>query len=339
MSFTYLDKFFQPLNMKDYLNYVRVVTERYKDDITAYDVWNEPWNHEWWRVQDSKIKPCKNPQKAFVNLMKTAYEGVKSIDKKKIIAGFNTTSVSITTKHNFNGCDWTEGVMKSGGMKYCDVISYHSYERKALGIPRDSVEQGLKYALKPLFAKYGKIPKPIWMTEGSPVKNTLNGLYKHTLPFGSKDLYNETSNKLVRYMMSLKANGVQRHFLYSIHGHRGLFAKSIEGCRILTNMDGYPHPSAVAHSNYAYLIEDTKFVKVIELRKGVFAYIFSNPDRTVACISTAVNHEKYLFPKNDDVDKLDLYGNKLDKNFYTGGLLTYIVGEITPAKMIRILKK
>ena len=42
-SFGYFDKFFQPKNLDDYANYVRVVCNRYKNDIDAFDVWNEPW--------------------------------------------------------------------------------------------------------------------------------------------------------------------------------------------------------------------------------------------------------------------------------------------------------
>jgi hypothetical protein len=345
--FGYFDKFFQPLDLKDYRNYVKTVTERYKNDIAAYDVWNEPWIHAWWGVDYKGPKDSydrsgfitsEEPQKDFVNMMKSAYTETKLVDKNILIAGFNTTSTVSKSKSRFSGTIWTEGVLNNGGLDYCDVLAYHGYNRGDLGYPGDPVEVGLERAFGPVFKKYGKAPKPVWMTEGSPVRETRNGLYLHTLPFEAEDFYDKPSNDLARYMMSLLANGVERHFLYSMHCHVGLFAKNVSGYRMLTNIDGYPHPSAVAHSNFAYLIEDKKFVKRSEVAKKVYVYVFSNDSRTVACISTAHGFLDYTVPQNKGLEIIDLYGNKLRGTVKAGENLLSLVGKITPEEMLNIVK-
>ncbi len=51
----YFDLFFQPKDVSKFGNYVRIFAERYKNEISNFDVWNEPWNAAWFaRSYDMK---------------------------------------------------------------------------------------------------------------------------------------------------------------------------------------------------------------------------------------------------------------------------------------------
>ena len=79
-TFGYWDKFFQPKNLADFENYVKVVVAKYKGVIDYWDIWNEPWNVEWWAVAHDKsqktahgYKTSAEPERDFALLSKSAY--------------------------------------------------------------------------------------------------------------------------------------------------------------------------------------------------------------------------------------------------------------------------
>ena len=73
-------------------------------------------------------------------------------------------------------------------------------------------------------------------------------------------------------MVSLLGSGCSRVFLYSMHGHNYFGQDS--SWAVLVTPEGYLHPSAAGHSEMAYELEDTVFVRRFEPAKGVYAYLF-----------------------------------------------------------------
>jgi hypothetical protein len=162
------------------------------------------------------------------------------------------------------------------------------------------------------------------MTEGSPVSDKLqSGIYRHTLPYKSEENVVDTSNRMVRFMLTLLGNGVDRIFLYTMGNYRH-FEQASQ--RWATNVmeDGYPHPSAAAHANFAWLIEDTRLTKTLELAPGVYAYLFAGDRRSVAVLSTAPGFSSYTIPQNAAVRVLDLFGNPLTGRQTMGENLVYL---------------
>jgi hypothetical protein len=333
-SFGYFDKFFQPKSLSDYENYVRVVCERYKKDIDAFDVWNEPWIHAWWGVAYDHEKggragyiTSKEPQADFAKLMEVAYTTAHEVIPDAMVLGINSTTGGNTSDTHFSGSDWTRGVVAAGGLDSCDGIAYHAYTSGGVGYPDDTVEKGLAVAVGPIREKYGKVSKPIWMTEGSPLIYRMgNGLYSRILPFESKDNWLDSSDRIARYSISMLANGVSRMFIYSMHSH-GRFELEPKKWNAFTTDEGALHPSGVAQSYVAWLLEDTAFRERMELGEGVYAYVFEGEGRAVAALSSAPGFVPIRVPTGRGVSATDLFGNPLDDGAEFTGRVVYLTAD------------
>jgi len=312
----YFDRFYQPRKLEDYANYVKVVTQRYKGAIDAFDVWNEPWNVGWWAVGyddgkagGGKYVTSKDPTGDFARLMQTAYQSAKTVDPMVTVLGFNTSAGDV-------GTTWTRGVLEAGGDRSTDVFCYHHYSGSLNGGPGDSVANAYRQAFGPIIDRLGRVPRPVWMTEGNATGDRMNaGFYHHTLPYQDEEDVVETSDRLCRYMVALLSQNVRKVFLYSMHCHN--YFGPPAPYRALVTDEGYPHASLAAHSALAWQLEDTRFVKTICLVPGVTAYLFEARDgrRGVAVLSPMPGHAPYTPPMalpgagNPDATASDLFGN------------------------------
>lgn len=217
------------------------------------------------------------------------------------ILGFNTYGSENWTK-------WTKDVLDFGGIDTCDAISYHNYEKNMTGFPGDNIERAYQAAMGPIITKLGRVPKPVWMSEGAPQSGDVsNGFYRYTLPYENGNDNWRIADRLARFVITHKANGEAHEFLYTMHGH-STFGGDVEFTTLVT-VDGYLHPCAAAHSALAWLLEDTKFVKRVTLADGVFAYLFAGGDRAVAAITSKPTHIAYVLPAAQGLQLLDLFGN------------------------------
>lgn len=325
----YFDRFYQPKKLEDYANYVRVVTQRYKGIIDAYDVWNEPWIWAWWGVGYDEGKTdregyvtSKEPQADFARLMETAYRNAKATDPGIRILGFNSTTGGSGSR-SFGGSEWTRGVLKAGGLDFCDAICYHNYIGGRSCYPEDVVEKGFKTATGPIQEQFGKLPKPVWMTEGSAGRDTVGpGFYRLTIPYDNNEDLFETGDRVCRQIVSLLSAGVEKTFVYSMHGHSYLGNKA--EWRVIVNEDGQLHPSGCAYSAMAWLLEDTKFVERLEVAEGVYAYLFAGAGRAVAAISCGPSSATWKLPTSAGVSATDLFGNPVAPGSTFSGHLTYL---------------
>ncbi len=340
----YFDTFYQPKNLDDYAVYVRTVTERYKGVIDAYDVWNEPWIHAWWAVGYDENKKSEHggyvtsekPMVDFVNLMKTAYINAKSIDSNITILGVNTTS-SLRGEGNFSGDEWTTGIIENGGLNYCDVICYHNYIFRLTGFPDDDVSKGYKIAMGSIIEKNEKA-KPIWMTEGSPIMlKTGSGFYKHTIPYKSTENVIDTADSLCRYIVSLLSNGVDKIFLYSMHCHSYFPQTERVRYNMLVTDEGSLHPGADAFSAMAWLLEDSQFFKVLNITQGCYAYLFKSPERSIAVLSTEIEHAEINLPAKEGIHVWDLFGNCVNPGSRLSDTLVYIWAPIDVQELENLL--
>ena len=341
----YFDRFYQPLDLADFANYVRTVTQRYKDGvIDTWDVWNEPWIHAWWGVDYDETKKDRdgyltspNAPADFARLVATACKAAKAVDPKATVLGVNSTSSRTGGSRNFGGYEWSRGVVAAGGLEHCDVIVYHHYTGSPLGHPGDDVEQGFANATGPVVEKLGRLPKCVWMTEGSPSPRGLgDGFYHHTLPYPLTEDVVGAGDRLARYLVSLLSRGVQKIFLYSMHGH-GYFGD--RSWRVLVTGEGYLHPSAAAHSTVAWLLDEAKFVKRLAVCEGVTAYLFERGGRAVAVLSPMPDHAPYAPPRAAGVEVLDLFGNPVGRGEKLGRHLVYLHAAGTAAKLEKLLVK
>jgi len=317
----YFDRYVQPKDLAQFANYVRVVTKRYLGLIDSYDVWNEPWGTSFWSLGwdfvKNEFKRSPTAAEDYARLQKTAYEAAKAISAQLTILGFNTYGAA-------NGYAWTSDLLQYNALEACDAICYHHYSHAYNGYPGDDVCVAWDMAVGPILKQAGALPKPVWMTEGSPTSSMLNnGFYHHTMCGQPTDDNWAIANRLCRYIISLLSCKVEKLFLYTMHGHGPAIPKTADW-RVLVEDDGYMHPCGVAHAHLAWLLEDTKFVERKELVSGVFAYIFVGAHRAVAVLSSKPGHADYVVPAARNVELTDLFGNPVSPRTKLKNNLIYL---------------
>jgi hypothetical protein len=339
----YTSRYFPPLNLADFANYVRKVTAHYQGVIDEYFVWNEPYYTGWWPVGYDKTKKeyftSKNPQADFAALMKAAYTAAKSVDPTIKVSGFNTAGWEI-------GTAWTKGVYDAGAFPYCDLIDYHFYTCAPQGFVGSHTDPTYEGAVGYIRQKEGRLDKPVYMSEGlgragtanihqgstEPAPNT--GIYKNALPYGPNEDYVATADRVCKFVLNLLAKDVKKVFLYSAHCY-GVLGEPSE-FNVLLCGDGYPHPSLAAHANLAQHLEGRKFFKAVQVAEGAYAYIFGGKDRSVAVISGRPGCQVYPLPDVKELKVSDLFGNPLPlRSEYTGTLM-FAEAATTPEAMEKL---
>ncbi len=275
----YFDRYLEPLNMDDWANAVRTIVSHNRGLIDSYEIWNEPWGSSFWSFKidpkhgpnwNDQFVPSDTPSKDYAQLQKVAYDAAHDVFPEVTIVGFNTYGAE-------NGTKWTKDVLEFGGIETCDAISYHHYENGLTGFPNDPTEKAYNAAVGPIMEKLGRVPKPVWMSEGAPLSGDVsNGFYRYTLPYENGNDNWRIANRMARFVITRKANREAHEFLYTMHGH-STFGGGVEWTTLVT-ADGFLHPSAAAHSALAWLLEDTNFVKRVTLAEGVYAYLNSGPE-------------------------------------------------------------
>ena len=321
---------------------MKTAARRYKGVIDAYDVWNEPWIHAWWAVKyDAKAGDERagyvtsaEPQKDFANLMKAAFQGAKEIDPASTVAGFNSTA-GAGWKGSMGGSAWTKGVLDSGGLDSCDVIEYHHYTNDMAGLPDFAALAEISHG--PISDKLGKLPKPVWMSEGHGAIGLMaSGFYHHTLPYEDTDDYTNVSNRLCRYVVSCLSQGVSRVFLYSMHSH-GFFMPAPASWPVFVTQEGYLHPSGAAHAAMAWHLEDTKPIKVLEVGPGVYAFLFEGRGRSVAVLALKPGGKPWPLPDLPRVTAADLFGNPPAPGEALTEKLLYLSAQTDAAELEKML--
>ena len=324
----YHDRYFQPLDLKEFANYVSIVVRRYRGIIDDWFVWNEPWVPGWWgiaRGKDGGYLTSARPQADFAKLTATAYAAARKQNPNAVISGFNTTA-------GREGEAWTQGVLNSGGLNHCDTIDFHFYTEKKTGFPGDACHGAWNQALGPILKKNGRIGKPVILSEGqgaslgSAAGDTsmrYAGMYNLTLPWKNEEDFHSAAERNVRYIVSFLSLGVRRIFLYSAHCYSDF--SQAPSFLVLFNADGTPHPMLPAFSAMARRLENRKFIGSLETGDGIRAYFFSDGKTGVAVLSGAP--EKIMAQmkkaKAEGVNLFDLYGNSITAPLPPGIELLY----------------
>lgn len=322
----YFERYMQPLSMDDWANAVRTIVTHHRDMIDTYEIWNEPWGASFWSLKYDETRgpnwlarfvPSETSEQDYARLQATAYAAAREVMPGVTIVGINSYGSS-------RGTQWTRDVMQAGGLETCDVVSYHHYESGLTGMPGDPVENAYAAAIGPILQERGEVQSPVWMSEGAPLSgNPSNGFYNHTVPYENTDDNWRIADRLVRYLISHRATGAAKAFLYTMHGH-STFGGPMDWSTLIT-ADGYLHPSAAAHSACAWFLEDTTFVRRAVLAEGVFANLFGGPERAVAAITTAPSHGAWSLPTAPGVECFDLFGNPVAPGALVDGRVHYVV--------------
>ena len=135
-----------PTDLAAWQEYVRQTVSHYHGTIHAWEIWNEPDTAWSWGGNDG------GDPAAYLKLLQTAYQTIKSIDP-------NATVVTGGVTGTERGATWINKLLDLGGGQYFDQLGIHGY----IDPNAESVYYGPIWTLlKQAAARAGK---PIWITE------------------------------------------------------------------------------------------------------------------------------------------------------------------------------
>ncbi len=103
-------EYISPEHYNSYIHYVTETVNRYKGQVTAFEIWNEPnlKTKRFWKGSDDE----------FINLFKNTVKAIKSIDP----------TILVTTPGLSRGDGkYLQKMFEADAMKNVDVISFHPY--------------------------------------------------------------------------------------------------------------------------------------------------------------------------------------------------------------------
>ncbi len=107
-----------PTDVQDFADFAAAVAERYRDEITAYEVWNEPNASFFW----NPIDPAE-----YTNLLKAAYTSLKAVNPDITVVGAVVSATLTWGDTTMNPVDFVEAMYEAGADGFFDAISFHPY--------------------------------------------------------------------------------------------------------------------------------------------------------------------------------------------------------------------
>ncbi len=316
-STNYFDGYYQPKDLAAWSAYCRTVVARHRSTISAWEVWNEPWMPAFWHIgwDQGKHTWIRSPQAGadYAQITALARDAAHAAAPESIVLGFNTASAHTA---------WTREVAAAGGIDGCDVVSYHHYESSPLGSPGDRMHQGWDEAVGPLVVD-GKVPRPVWLSEGSPLmRRGGKGLYRLTGSGMPDEDVLAHADVTARWMVGLLTCGVQRFFIYSTHCHT--YFTSTPEALALFGQDGALHPTASAYAACAWNLEGCVFSRYETLADGVSGAVFTHrrgPGQ-VMVVLPAPGHSPWRVPPG--AIATDVLGNPVKEGTSIGDQIIYL---------------
>lgn len=155
--------FAPPDDFNDFADFAAAVAERYKDNLTYYQIWNEPNGNEEW----GKNRPVNAEE--YTDLLCLTYERIKAIDPDAIIlAGALTPTVAVNWQ-NLNDLVYLQRMYNAGAADCFDILSAQGY-----GLWSGATDHRLRPTvinyphhlyLRDVMVQNGDEHKPIWISE------------------------------------------------------------------------------------------------------------------------------------------------------------------------------
>ena len=144
--------YYKPVNWSDWSNFVTAVTNRYKGQITHWEVWNE----------EDLAGNWYNTVADYYILLKTAALAIHATDPNNRVLlgglGIGGMHQDGTYTPSYVPGGFLDTLLSQGGANYFDIVNYHYYGNSAANWSAYS-------GMMAMINKYSIQSKPIWMTE------------------------------------------------------------------------------------------------------------------------------------------------------------------------------
>lgn len=149
-----------PEDVEDFAKFMAALASRYKGQVSAYEIWNEPnLSYEWGNLPPDP--------KAYTAMLKAAYQAVKAVDPEALVitGGLATTGGGSPTA--YGDLDFLQDLYGAGAGDYFDAVGSHPYtfgrsphETDPWGLSLSRVDEQYE-----VMTAHGDGEKPIWITE------------------------------------------------------------------------------------------------------------------------------------------------------------------------------
>lgn len=335
----WLDNWWQPRDYDEFVAYVRRVTVAHADQITHWQIWNEPWGDFWigaWRPDlgpRAQWHPGEQPEEDFARLSEMAYAAGKEALPEVQVLGVNATIGE-------RGKNWMRRMLDLDVEEHSDIITFHAYTggglRGILGTQPEGMRNRLQgRVFRPLERKLnGRGDRPIWLTEGNALRRAPDsGMYVYTLNGHTTDpvVLLENRQVLVVYHLQNFAMGVDKIFTYAQNA-TGSYFQMPSGIYwgAISQPGGELHPEAAAYSTMAWHLEETEFVRQDVSEAGVHRFVFAREDgngTVAALVAMDPVAEPVLLPAEGRLQFEDLFGNPANGRSVRFAELVWVVSE------------
>ncbi|WHU45947.1 cellulase family glycosylhydrolase [Gordonia sp. L191] len=141
----------------EYADFASAVASRYKNEISGYEIWNEPNAALFY----NPIDPT-----SYTAFLKDAYTAIKAADPNAlVIAG--VLGATTTTGAALDPVTFVQEMYAAGAAGYFDALSFHPYQFSEEYSENDHADSPASQvtAIQALMAQYGDTAKKIWITE------------------------------------------------------------------------------------------------------------------------------------------------------------------------------
>jgi hypothetical protein len=163
-----------PSNLTDFANFLTALATRYKGQVAAYEIWNEPnLYYEWGNLDPDPA--------AYTEMLKTAYTAIKAVDPEALVISGGLATTGDGSQTAVGDLDFLQQMYNAGVKGYFDAFGSHPY---AYGLaPDQSHPDGLSFDRVAdqyeVMVANGDADTPIWITEVGWVLQTHWDLGEH----------------------------------------------------------------------------------------------------------------------------------------------------------------
>ncbi len=148
-----------PKDPQEFATFMGHLASRYKKQVKAWEVWNEPNNVGFWATGAD----CK----AYTELLKATYPSIKKANSNALVITGGLAPVT-TSSVNMTQVDFVRCMSAEGAQGYFDALGDHPYTFPKLPSEGSNAWSQMN-TLRNIMISYGDANKKIWLTEvGAP---------------------------------------------------------------------------------------------------------------------------------------------------------------------------
>ncbi len=164
-----------PSDLTDFANFLTALVTRYKGQVAAYEIWNEPnLYYEWGNLDPDPV--------AYTEMLKTAYRAIKAVDPEALVISGGLATTGQGSRTAMGDLEFLQQMYDAGARGYFDAFGSHPY---AYGLaPNETHPDGLSFDRvvnqHEVMVANGDADTPIWITEVGWVLQTEWDLGEHS---------------------------------------------------------------------------------------------------------------------------------------------------------------